>query len=50
VPSYILLGLPAGSGTTAVQNSTNVTTFSATGLDFGGALGNVQFSVNTNYN
>ena len=50
VPSYILLGLPAGSGTTAVQNSTNVTTFSATGLDFGGALGNVQFSVNTTYN
>ena len=50
VPSYILLGLPAGSGTTAVQNSTNVTAFSATGLDFGGALGNVQFSVNTAYN
>ena len=50
VPSYILLGLPAGSGTTSVQNSTNVTAFSATGLDFGGALGNVQFQVNSNYN
>jgi uncharacterized protein (TIGR03437 family) len=50
VPSYILLGLPAGTGTTAVQNSTNITTFSATGLDFGGALGNVQFSVNSTYN
>ena len=50
VPPYILLGLPAGSGSTAVQNSTNVTTFSATGLDFGGALGNVQFSVNSTYN
>jgi uncharacterized protein (TIGR03437 family) len=50
VPSYILLGLPAGSGTTTIQNSTNVTTFSATGLEFGAAFGNVQFSVNSNYN
>jgi len=50
VPSYVLLALPAGSGATTVQNSTNLTTFSATGLDFGAALGNVGFTVNSTYN
>ncbi len=50
VPSYILLGLPAGTGTTSVTNSTNFTTFTATGLDFGGALGLVSFQANSNYN
>lgn len=49
VPSYVLLGLPAGNGTTTVQNSTNLGTFSASGLDFGGTLGAVSFSVNTNH-
>lgn len=49
VPSYVLLGLPAGNGTTTVQNSTNVGTFSAAGLDFGGTLGSVSFTVNTNH-
>jgi uncharacterized protein (TIGR03437 family) len=50
VPPYILLGMPAGTGTVTVQNSTNLTTFSASGLDFGGALGSVSFQVNSNYN
>ena len=50
VPSYILLGLPAGTGSTQVTNSTNLTTFSASGIDFGGALGNVSIQVNTNFN
>lgn len=49
VPSYILSALPAGSGTTTVQNSTNLSTFSASGLDFGAAFGSVSFSVNSNY-
>ncbi len=49
VPSYITLSMPAGSGTTAVANSTNLTTFSASGLDFAAALGSVQISVNSNY-
>ena len=48
VPNYILLGMPAGTGTTSVQNSTNFTTFSASGLDFGLALGSESFSVNSN--
>jgi hypothetical protein len=50
VPSYVLLGLPAGTGSTAVTNSTKLATFAAAGLDFGGAIGSVSFSVNSNYN
>ena len=50
VPSYVLASLPAGSGTTTVQNSTNLGSFSASGLDFGGTLGNVAFTVNSTFN
>jgi len=50
VPSYILIGLPSGTGNTSVQNSTNLQTFSASGLDFGAAFGSVGFSVNSTYN
>ena len=50
VPSYVLLALPAGSGTTTVQNSTSLGSFSASGLDFGGTLGNVAFTVNSTFN
>lgn len=39
VPSYILLGLPAGAGSTTVENSTNYTGFTASGLDSGVAFG-----------
>ncbi|MCU1334844.1 MAG: hypothetical protein JWO19_425 [Bryobacterales bacterium] len=50
VPSYVLLGLPAGTGGSSVQNSTNYSTFSASGLDFAGAVGSVLVGVNSNYN
>jgi uncharacterized protein (TIGR03437 family) len=50
VPAYVLLGLPAGNGSTAVTNSTNLSTFTASGLDFGGAVGTASFSVASNYN
>ncbi len=50
VPAYILLGLPAGTGTTSVENATNYTRFSASGLANGGiAIGAVATSVNSNY-
>jgi uncharacterized protein (TIGR03437 family) len=50
VPSYILLGLPAGTGTTSVENATNYTRFSASGLANGGiAIGAVAVSLNSNY-
>jgi uncharacterized protein (TIGR03437 family) len=39
VPSYILLGLPAGTGSTSVEDSTNYTRFTAIGLDIGLAFG-----------
>ena len=35
VPSYILLGLPAGSGGASIQQHDTDSTFSATGLDDG---------------
>jgi uncharacterized protein (TIGR03437 family) len=49
VPSYVLLGLPAGSGTTTVENSTNISTFSAQGIDQGSAFGAVSVQVNSAY-
>lgn len=50
VPSYILLSLPAGTGSTAVQNATNPAFFSASGIDYGVAIGQVQIAVSSNYN
>jgi uncharacterized protein (TIGR03437 family) len=50
VPSYVLLGLPAGTGTTTVQDTTNFMPFAATGLDFGNAIGQVSITVNSNFN
>jgi len=50
VPSYILLALPSGTGTTSVENSSNVSSFTATGIDHGSAYGAVQVQVNTTYN
>jgi virginiamycin B lyase len=37
VPPYVLMALPAGTGTITVENSTNSAPFSALGLDFGAA-------------
>jgi len=49
VPSYILLGLPAGSGGTSVQQQDTVSTFAATGLDIAGVTAAIEFSVPTTY-
>jgi hypothetical protein len=50
VPSYILLGFPAGSGGTTVNQQVELT-FSATGLSPAAALltGQIEFSVTTTY-
>jgi uncharacterized protein (TIGR03437 family) len=50
VPSYILSALPAGTGSTTVRNVTNLTPFTAAGLDFGVGIGSVSFQVNSAYN
>jgi uncharacterized protein (TIGR03437 family) len=50
VPSYILYGLPAGSGTSMIENSTAFSTFTATGLDYGVAFGGVSFTINSVWN
>ncbi len=49
VPSYILLGMPAGSGGTSIQQHDADSSFSATGLDLGGVTAVVEFSVPTTY-
>jgi uncharacterized protein (TIGR03437 family) len=50
VPSYVLLALPAGSGTLGLDNFTNPTTFTATGLDFGYQYAGSAVSINATYN
>jgi hypothetical protein len=50
VPASILLQVPAGSGSLAVENLTNYQPFTAAGLDSGVAWGAVSQSVNTVYN
>ncbi len=45
VPSYILLGLPVGSGGVSIQQHDTDSTFSATGLDLGGVSSVIEFSV-----
>ena len=45
VPSYILLGLPAGSGGASIQQHDTDSTFSAMGLDDGGVTAVIEFSV-----
>ncbi len=49
VPSYVTLTLPAGTGTTTVENATNPAFFTATGLDYGYGLGFSSTSVNSTY-
>ncbi|MGD1091097.1 MAG: hypothetical protein ABSB35_03785 [Bryobacteraceae bacterium] len=49
VPSYILLAMPAGSGTTMVQNSTSIGSFSVKGIEAGTSFGSVSFSANSTY-
>jgi hypothetical protein len=50
VPSYVLLSLPAAPGSTTVQNATNPSMFTASGLDFGSTSGSVSFTVTSAYN
>jgi hypothetical protein len=45
VPSYILLGLPAGSGGVSIQQHDTDTSFSAAGLDLGGISAVIEYSV-----
>jgi len=50
VPYYILLGLPAGTGSTEVGNNTSYGTFAATGISSGVTYGGLAFAVTTTYN
>jgi uncharacterized protein (TIGR03437 family) len=45
VPSYILLGLPPGSGGASIQQHDTDASFSATGLDVAGVTAVIEFSV-----
>lgn len=49
VPAYILESMPSGTGTTSVENSTNFTPFSASGLDYGIAFGGISVQVKSTY-
>jgi uncharacterized protein (TIGR03437 family) len=49
VPSYILQGLPAGTGGTAIQQHDTDTSFSANGLDGGGVSSVIEYSLPTTY-
>ena len=49
VPPYVLANFPAGPGGTTVANQGQYTPFSATGLDFGLAFGEVSISANSTY-
>ena len=49
VPPYILAALPAGSGTSSLENATSPTSFTASGLDWGIAFGSILFSINSTY-
>jgi len=49
VPSYILGTLPAGTGTTTIENGTNYMPFTATGLNSGIAFGYNGVQVNSTY-
>lgn len=49
VPSYILLGMPAGSGGVSIQQHDTDSTFSATGLDIPTLVGVIEYSVVTTY-
>jgi uncharacterized protein (TIGR03437 family) len=50
VPSYVLLALPAGSGSLFVYNQTAPVSFTATGINYGNATIAVGNSISPNYN
>ena len=49
VPSYVLGALPAGTGSLIVENETVPQTFTATGIDFGYAIGLLSYEINATY-
>lgn len=49
VPNYVTGALPAGTGSTTVENSTSFVTFTATGIDYGVGYGFSSTLVNTTY-
>ena len=49
VPAYITASLPAGSGSSTIENSSAISTFTASGLNVGIAFGGVVVSVNTTW-
>jgi uncharacterized protein (TIGR03437 family) len=49
VPPFITLGLPSGTGTTSLENSTAFNTFAASGIDYGYGIGFLETSVNTTW-
>jgi hypothetical protein len=50
VPAYVLAALPAGTGSITVENGTVPSTFTATNLNNGGAVGYVSYQVNSTFN
>lgn len=50
VPVEVLLALPAGTGSLAVGNYTTPTSFTASGLDFGYAMGYASTDIDATYN
>jgi hypothetical protein len=49
VPSYVLGALPAGTGSLIVENESVPQTFTATGIDFGYAIGLLSYEINATY-
>ena len=49
IPSYVLLGLPSGSGSMALENVATPVSFTASGLDFGTVLAGISFSISPSY-
>ena len=49
VPSYILLGLPAGTGSLAVENATTPVPFTASGLNYAYGLAAIFSSIQPTY-
>jgi hypothetical protein len=50
VPAYVLAAMPAGTGTVTVENETVPNSFTATNLNYGGAIGLVAYEVNSTFN
>jgi len=49
VPSYVLLALPAGTGSLGVSNFSNLAKFTATGIDYGYAIAGVESDESVTY-